>query len=66
MSTFTVARTARRYHHCGCVKAIRPGDRYLKHSATPWDEVNEDSRWAHLNECRACAERYGRGQQVTT
>lgn len=58
MATFDVYRTARTAKHCQnyprCTRGIQPGERYLRASATPHDEVNQSEHWWTLTICCAC------------
>jgi hypothetical protein len=56
MATFEIYRTARTPKRCDnyprCERGIRPGERYLRASATPRDdEVNQGPHWWTLNIC---------------
>ena len=57
MAVFEVYRTARTAKDCDnypqCSRGIRPGERYLLATASPWDmEVNQSERWLTLTVCR--------------
>jgi hypothetical protein len=64
--TLTQVRRARKVWRCGCSNGpIQPGELYLVHTQFPG---GDDSGYAdaaghpvRMAECRACAERYGRG-----
>ena len=59
-ATWTTKRTARKPRRCaGCDAAIRPGDRYLQHTAAPGGELGYE-KWQRMSECSECAARYGR------
>ena len=61
----TEARTARKRHWCQtesvrCTIAIKPGDRYLTHVASPNHDGMGNEGWWPIAECAGCAELYGR------
>jgi predicted RNA-binding Zn-ribbon protein involved in translation (DUF1610 family) len=61
--TRTVARTARKIHHCAdCGSRIEPGEHYLSHVASPNDPEVGNETWWRLKECARCATRYGRAK----
>jgi hypothetical protein len=56
MATFQVYRTARTPKRCEsyprCTRGIKPGERYMRASATPRDsEVNQGPHWRTLAIC---------------
>lgn len=66
MTTRSVVRRARKARP-GC-HPIRPGDLYVVHTEFPGGELgyaDAAGRPARMNECRDCAERYGRGPLFT-
>lgn len=53
----TIARTARKPHRCSrCSHRIKPGDRYLSHTASPQHDGLGNEGWWRLPECAGCAE----------
>ena len=57
--TRTIARTARKIHHCAdCGGRISPGERYLSHVASPNDPDVGNETWWRMKECARCATRY--------
>lgn len=50
MSHFTETRTARKPQGLceNCRQSIKPGDRYDRFTATPFDEIWTSEHWTHL------------------
>lgn len=67
MSNFTSRVRRARTTHVACggrCKPIRPGELYVEHKEFPGGEAGYADYAGHpvrMAECRACAERYGRG-----
>ncbi|WP_280381021.1 hypothetical protein [Nocardia wallacei] len=66
MTTTTRLRRARKKHIAcgGYCPPIQPGELYLEHKEFPGGEAGYADAAGHpvrAAECRACAERYGRG-----
>lgn len=62
---WTRAHKARKQHFCStrtvhCTGVIKPGERYLAHTASPQHDDLGNEGWWHLAECAPCAETYGR------
>lgn len=58
-------RTARKLRRCeGCLHWISPGDRYLEHVVSPYNNDLGNSTWWRTPECSECAIRYGRGEKL--
>lgn len=67
----TRVRRARKQHwaDCGDFHGINPGDYYLEGAEMPGGDLGYATAVGHpvrLRECRACAERYGRGDRFPT
>lgn len=58
----TVRRIARKHRRCSCGQGIQPGDRYLSHTAFPYEDVNGGPSFWRLAECGDCAALSGRGE----
>lgn len=69
MSTRAVARRARKQHRClgGYGRVIKPGEIYIQHTEFPGGDAEYATSAGHpvrLEECRDCAEQYGRGHLI--
>lgn len=58
--TVKTARKEKRCAEYGC-PPIRPGERYVDHTASPQHDDYGNTRWVHLAICQRCAEQSGRG-----
>jgi hypothetical protein len=71
MSTRLIVRRARKRHWADCdsYHRIKVGEYYLEGASMPGDDLGYADYAGHpvrLRECRACAERYGRGHLFPT
>lgn len=59
--TRSEARIARSTHRCDCGATIEPGEPYVHHVCSPFDnDVGNGAGWWRIYECAGCAKRYGR------